>query len=185
MDSKTIMKCKSGKFYKQTSEEKKHADSQCHSLTHRSEMRIQSDPRLHFRFWIKESNTARFIAVELPEHLKSRNKTNEAKAHHQHHRQRNFQPRGVVHVEPQHVASGTGATSNSGGAGVPSASSQTTSSHAGGCGSGATRSHEAGAVGGAGCCGGLRLRCASRHCYREQRRSTARKCRRDKKKKSS
>ena len=172
MDSKTIRKCKSGKKF--TNKQARKRNTQIHIADPwRTDQKCGSDAIRHyiFRFWIKESNTARFITVELPEDVESRNKTDEAKAHHQHHRRRNFQPRGIVRVEPQHVASSTGATSNSGGAGGPSASGQTTASHARGCGSGATRSHEAGAVGGAGCCGGLRLRCASCHCYRQQRRS--------------
>jgi len=33
-----------------------------------------------------------------------RGEADEAEAHHEHHRRRNLQPRGIVRVEPQHVA---------------------------------------------------------------------------------
>lgn len=63
----------------------------------------------------------------------------EAEAHDQHHRRRNLQSRGVVRVEPQHVAAGAGATSATGGA---VSASEPPAAHAG-CGGGrAAGSHD-------------------------------------------
>ena len=51
----------------------------------------------------------------------------EAEAHHEHHRRRNLQPRGVVRVEPQHVA----AVASNAGAGRVVSVTETTAAHAG------------------------------------------------------
>lgn len=114
----------------------------------------------------KSSGTARFVAVEFPEHVEGRDEADEAEAHHKHHRRRYLQPRCVVRVESQHVASA--AASGAGGWVVPAdpSSAETAAAHAGGGGSGSAGSHDSRSRGRGGRCG-LRLRGASGHVARD------------------
>ena len=104
---------------------------------------------------------AGFVAVELAEHVEGGHESDEAEAHHEHHRRRYLQPRRVVRVETEHVA--CAAASHAAGA-VSSAGAAThaTAAHAGGCGGRAAGSHDSRPrCAGGGC--GLRLRGASGH----------------------
>lgn len=112
------------------------------------------------------SIAARSRAVELAKHVESRNESDEAQAHHQHHGWRNLQPWGFIRVKPQHVGATSRSTSNSSSSSARAASctGHATAAHASGGSSRATWSHDSWARGGGGGrCGGLRLRCPFRH----------------------
>jgi len=88
------------------------------------------------------------IAVELAEHVQSGDETDEAEAHHEHHRRRDLEAGSVVGVEPQHVASSCAGTASDGSGAATG--SETATAHPGGGGSGATGSHHARSRGGSG-----------------------------------
>ncbi|KAF7823425.1 NAC domain-containing protein 68 [Senna tora] len=111
---------------------------------------------------IKKSNSACRSTVELAEHVKRGDETDEAEAHDEHDGGGNLQPRGVVGVEPQHVGAATGSARDCAGAVSPASSAETAAAHTGGCSGGAAWSHDSGSRGGS-ISSRLRLRGTSRH----------------------
>ena len=90
------------------------------------------------------------MAIDLTEDMKSGDKADKAKAHHENHRRSNLQARSVIGVEPEHVASAT-ATAEPAGATTSAPRSEAAATHASGSCSRAARRHaDGGRTGGNG-----------------------------------
>lgn len=120
----------------------------------------------------KSSSASVSIAVEFAEDVESRDKADEAEAHDEHDGRTDLQARGVVGIEPEHVATRTGPPGYTAWAtGVTS--TESTATHSGSGGGGTAGSHDTRAGGGGWRWLWLR-RGASRHCWRAKKTEKAR-----------